>query len=245
MTWNNGKTIICKQCGKSFYVPLCRATLAKYCSPQCLSDHKRTKRNLQNKRVCKGCKKEYIPVSWYQEFCTRECSYAFRRKKSLRKCSVCGKEFYPVRTTSKFCSAECHLKFRPPGRKRKDWDQFPQKGKNTALDNMWRDVVKDKAGNICEYCGKNTSLNAHHIFSRSNFSTRWEIGNGISLCVGHHIFGIFSAHKSPVEFIEWLKEKRGIEWYENLRSKAKTIVTNMEEHKNNMKKILESESLYE
>lgn len=240
-SWNNGKTIVCLNCGKSFYVPLCRTLLAKYCSPKCLSEHKRTKRNLNNKRICKGCKKEYIPVSWYQKFCTRECSYLFRRKKSLRSCAVCGKEFYPSRQTTKFCSPECHVKFRPPGKKRKDWDQFPKKGKNNYLDNLWKEVIYKNSNYQCEYCGKKKSLNAHHIFSRSNYSTRWLPENGIALCVGCHIFGNFSAHKSPIEFIEWLKARRGDNWYEELRQRARPFVFNLDELKETIKVRLQGE----
>jgi len=76
--------------------------------------------------------------------------------------------------------------------------------------------------NKCAYCGKTVYLNSHHIFSRSNYSTRYDIDNGVTLCASHHILSSsFSAHKTPVEFIEWLKEKRGLEWYQELRRKAK------------------------
>ena len=43
------------------------------------------------------------------------------------------------------------------------------------------------------------------------------------LCIGHHIFGNFSAHKAPLEFAEWLKEKRGEVWYNDLRRKAAQV----------------------
>ena len=91
------------------------------------------------------------------------------------------------------------------------------------LDKVWAEQVKLKADNECEYCGKNKGLNSHHIFSRSNKSVRWDISNGVSLCVGHHMFANISAHKAPAEFIEWLKETRGLEWYETLREKARSI----------------------
>lgn len=95
--------------------------------------------------------------------------------------------------------------------------------KKYKLDNLWAKAVKVKAGNKCEYCGKTEHLNSHHIFSRSNHSVRWLIENGVCLCVNHHIFGTISAHKAPLEFAEWLKEKRGEQWYDRLRIKAKSI----------------------
>lgn len=88
----------------------------------------------------------------------------------------------------------------------------------------WAKLVKEQAGHKCEYCGKTETLNSHHIFSRSNRSVRWDVDNGVCLCVAHHTFSsAFSAHKSPIEFIIWLQEKRGQEWYDNLRIKARSI----------------------
>ena len=89
------------------------------------------------------------------------------------------------------------------------------------LDDLWAEVVKIHAGYKCEYCGKKTTLNAHHIYSRSKKSTRWDTMNGVCLCVSHHVFNSgFSAHKTPTEFVEWIKKKRGITECEILRCHA-------------------------
>jgi hypothetical protein len=53
--------------------------------------------------------------------------------------------------------------------------------------------------------------------------TRWDLANGVCLCVLHHVFGKFSAHKAPIEFAEWLKERRSEEWYSTLRRKASGV----------------------
>jgi hypothetical protein len=92
------------------------------------------------------------------------------------------------------------------------------------VDSLWALAVRLRANNHCEYCGDTSGLNSHHIFSRSNKSTRWDLNNGICLCVSHHVFGNFSAHKAPLEFAEWIKELRGEEWYRDLRFKAKMTV---------------------
>lgn len=91
-------------------------------------------------------------------------------------------------------------------------------------DTKWSLDVKKRDGFKCMYCGKTTYLNSHHIFSRSNYSTRWDLDNGITLCSGHHtLISDFSAHKTPAFFIEWLKETKGIEFYDRLMRKAKGI----------------------
>jgi len=94
------------------------------------------------------------------------------------------------------------------------------KGIDGKLDDAWSKLVKLEANNKCEVCGKTTTLNSHHIFSRSNRSVRWDETNGVCLCVAHHTFGNWSAHKSPVEFIYWLEEEYGKEYLEDLRFRA-------------------------
>lgn len=96
---------------------------------------------------------------------------------------------------------------------------------NSKADKEWALAVKERAGNRCEYCGRIDTLNSHHIFSRSNHSVRWDIDNGACLCVSHHTFNHdFSAHKAPAEFLEWIKNVRGLEWYERLREKARKSI---------------------
>jgi len=91
------------------------------------------------------------------------------------------------------------------------------------LDIMWSELVKKRAGNKCEYCGKSEYINSHHIFSRSSRSVRWDVDNGVCLCAGHHVFSsTFSAHKTGMEFAAWIIERRGDGWYNKLRLKAHT-----------------------
>ena len=63
-----------------------------------------------------------------------------------------------------------------------------KKGVEGKLDKAWSLLVKLRAGMKCEIqgCTHKPTLNSHHIFSRKNASTRWDVENGICLCVGHH-----------------------------------------------------------
>ena len=101
----------------------------------------------------------------------------------------------------------------------------PNKTIDNKLDILWSLLVKHRAGFRCEYCGSREKvLNSHHIYSRSNRSTRWDLENGVCLCVGHHTFSTkFSAHKSPTEFTEWLYETKGAAFMNDLRVKAHAI----------------------
>ena len=98
------------------------------------------------------------------------------------------------------------------------------KGVDGKLDIAWSKLVKLIAGNKCEYCGKTSYLNSHHIYSRSKRSVRWDVKNGICLCVGHHTFSsTFSAHKTPLEFVKWLEDYKGTDYIDNLTLKANSI----------------------
>lgn len=98
------------------------------------------------------------------------------------------------------------------------------KSTKKTCDGLWALAVKARAGHKCEFCGRPDTLNSHHVFSRSKSSTRHDVDNGVCLCVAHHTFSSgFSAHKTPVEFIEWLKERRGEAWYLRLRLRANQI----------------------
>ena len=93
---------------------------------------------------------------------------------------------------------------------------------------------------MCEVCHKLKPLNAHHFYSRSIRIIRWDVDNGFCLCVGCHVFSSkFSAHKTPAEFVEWAIEKRGIQWYEELKKKKNsTIKIYDKDYKNILEKII-------
>ena len=85
-------------------------------------------------------------------------------------------------------------------------------------DELWSKLVKIRAGFRCEYCWTDKGLNSHHVRSRTNYSTRYNLDNGICLCALHHtLSSTFSAHKTPLEFVEWIKEYRWEAWYDNLK----------------------------
>lgn len=95
------------------------------------------------------------------------------------------------------------------------------KGIDGKLDKEWSAAVKRRDNNKCRVCHKTRYLNSHHIYSRSKRSTRWNVSNGITLCVGCHTFSSrFSAHKTPLEFLEWLLNDVGQDYIDRLRIKA-------------------------
>ena len=100
------------------------------------------------------------------------------------------------------------------------------KGIDKHLDTAWSLLVKLIAGNECEVdmCGKTTTLNSHHIYTRANKAVRWSTKNGICLCASHHVLSSdFSAHGTPIPFNRWLEKKRGSDFMDLLEAKARSI----------------------
>ena len=91
------------------------------------------------------------------------------------------------------------------------------------LDKSWSEKVREYG--MCEKCHKLSPLNAHHFYSRSVRSVRWDTDNGFCLCGGCHTFSSkFSAHKTPAEFVEWAIERRGKKWYDSLKKRKNQTV---------------------
>lgn len=89
------------------------------------------------------------------------------------------------------------------------------------LDELWSRAVRLRDKYTCQKCGRtHKQVQAAHIFSRNRKSVRWDIDNGITLCYYCHIHW---AHREPLEFAEWIKERLGEEKYEKLKRRAYEI----------------------
>jgi 5-methylcytosine-specific restriction endonuclease McrA len=100
---------------------------------------------------------------------------------------------------------------------------FKKANIDSQLDILWSKRVKEIG--YCEKCGKTYGLQASHIISRTHRNTRWDLQNGLCLCKGCHKFW---AHKEPLEFTEWVKEKLGEKEYEALRMRGQIIAKGLD-----------------
>jgi 5-methylcytosine-specific restriction endonuclease McrA len=80
------------------------------------------------------------------------------------------------------------------------------------LDKICSLIIRAKGS--CERCGNTQNLQCCHIFSRHFMNTRWALENLLCLCPDCHIN---FAHKSPILFAEFVKNKIGEEAYEQLK----------------------------
>lgn len=84
---------------------------------------------------------------------------------------------------------------------------MPKKSLIKKADKAWSHAVKVRASHKCEVCGKKAT-NSHHYISRSNRMLRWDLGNGIAVCAGCHLFANKSFHKNPEWGHEWMEKNR-------------------------------------
>lgn len=88
------------------------------------------------------------------------------------------------------------------------------------LDKLWSTTIFIRDDGICQYNKlakgiRKEGREAHHLFSRKNVNTRWNLDNGILLAGAHHYS---KAHLSPEDFRQFLIEKwfKSEEKYKNL-----------------------------
>jgi hypothetical protein len=95
------------------------------------------------------------------------------------------------------------------------------------LDTLFSEAVRIRDGHTCQYCGRSTkSAQTHHIFTRTNMSTRFDMENGICLCFYCHRY---QAHGAG-EFNYWVSHTwLGLEAYEDLHRKTREIVKTTDE----------------
>ena len=100
---------------------------------------------------------------------------------------------------------------------------------------LWGQVVKERAGNKCEYpgCSINyTQLHPHHYFNRKNKSVKYDPDNGICLCHIHHTHGNEAAHLDPDFKEKWIASgKRPQGWLEELTKNKNEIVKDNDEYR--------------
>jgi len=87
------------------------------------------------------------------------------------------------------------------------------------LDTAWSESVR-KRDVVCQKCGGGGCLQAHHVFSRRNRSLRWDVENGVTLCLPCHKWW---AHRCIGDFYLWFRQKYGEERAAYLEQKVNQI----------------------
>ena len=86
-------------------------------------------------------------------------------------------------------------------------------------DRLWSLAIRERDG-ACRRCGTTERLQAAHVISRRYKAIRWDLRNGICLCMGCHHWN----HHNPVEFDWWVQDLIGKDVYDALKSEALNYV---------------------
>lgn len=133
---------------------------------------------------CPNCNKDFYVRPSYSTGrmtrCSMACSIEFRKKKD-KQCEMCKKVFTPHNRSQRFCSYACS-KTGPlnpmwvGGTKKRD-RHYKKDGK------LWRQLVYERDGYKCVFCGNGGRLRAHHLNGfHWCIEQRNDVGNGVTLC---------------------------------------------------------------
>jgi hypothetical protein len=120
------------------------------------------------------------------------------KPKISKICLVCSTNFFvrPSKVNQKFCSYLCYYKFRT-GENHPKWIEDRTKLKRTSKQGerrtsayfFWRKSVWERDEYKCKINNKDCKgrLEAHHILNWADCpELRYEVNNGITLCLAHH-----------------------------------------------------------
>jgi len=91
------------------------------------------------------------------------------------------------------------------------------------IDELFAAKVKERDEGICQRCGA-VGTSVHHILGR-DYSVRWDMDNGVTLCYTCHLLMAHSKSTKKVQiFIKWVREQwLGIEKYDVLLARANSV----------------------
>ena len=93
-------------------------------------------------------------------------------------------------------------------RKRTSAD-VPAKGRlRDMADRLWSKAVAADWNHCCAVCGARSGImNAHHLIPRQHYKSRYDLQNGICLCVHDHQFNPnWSPHQNAAGWLGWLRD---------------------------------------
>jgi len=188
--------------------------------------------------ICKSCGAEYKRTKkWLKtnksSFCSCECKKEWQKGKTakkfftsvVRECETCGKEVIVKnchKDTFRFCSRKCRAVWQSEVLMQREnnpnWGGGTTKGRRVLEGKKeyrrWKNAVKERDLFICQNCGIEFNLNAHHIFHYKNYPDRvYDVSNGITLCQSchieaHRINRTFCKTEETIVSIEYAGEKR-------------------------------------
>ena len=91
----------------------------------------------------------------------------------------------------------------------------------SSADRIWYEILMIKHP-YCEACGA-PAQQIHHFYYKGSYGhLRYNLDNGIGICMKCHFL---LHHQDPKKVEERIKEKRGDKWFEDLKEKSRNRPT--------------------
>jgi hypothetical protein len=187
---DNKVELKCDNCEKSFKRVNRGNSENTFCSIDCQSEYKDQKIEKECENC--GCVVKRVPSQATSEkyYCSKECRYEHQRGKnhprySMKEveCEYCGESFQrrpsQMAKYNNYCSEDCYY-----------LEVKSDRDKNKNEYKKWRNAVRERDEWVCQNCSfSGERIEAHHIESWSqNPELRFDVENGISLCIECHYF---------------------------------------------------------
>ena len=150
----------------------------------------------------------------------------------MHKCHFCSA---PTKPKRRFCSLACSTRSAKTGRPRHDMrgpNNWNWRGGTTRTERkiamgrteyaIWRVLVFKRDAYLCAMCGSAGRLEANHIQPWSKASeSRYDVANGISLCLDCHrsIYG--REHEYEARFLAWVSSRQPVDLTDSERVRLK------------------------
>jgi 5-methylcytosine-specific restriction endonuclease McrA len=102
------------------------------------------------------------------------------------------------------------------------------KGSNTKaikkdLDKLWSKITHEQYDHTCSVCGLRYGLAAHHFFGKKAYpAVKWDIDNGVLLCVGCHIMKVHRKGQTEIAR-DALIGRIGQDQFDELKKRANQV----------------------
>lgn len=104
--------------------------------------------------------------------------------------------------------------------------KITKKGYKSKCDTIFALIIR--LPGKCERCGSKSGLQCAHVISRKNLVLRWDIRNGLCLCLRCHLYW---AHKNPLEFADWYRQKYPVRYEYLMKRKNEIVKMTLEDYK--------------
>ena len=148
-----------------------------------------TTRSAHLEKTCERCGATFSvhPYRVSARWCSKAC---WRDRAPWLRCPVCRERFKRTSSRRVYCSRPCQARGMvgtASGHWKGGRSLNDERARRSPDLKRWREMIFARDGWRCRHCGATADLHAHHIEHwAKNETRRFDLANGLTLCVGCH-----------------------------------------------------------